>query len=249
MFVAASTGCFPDLPLPDVMERLAGLEYTNIEIQLHESGVFRPSDVASDVNRAAILCRTPHCLTAVAYSVELEIPPSEEYYRRWKACCLLARATQVGTLVTRASALGTPFNEEIERLRKMTAIATENGLVVGLVTETGRMTERPDTATDLCNYVPGLRLTLDPSYYHSGAFYGVNYDALFKYTCHVRLRDSTKEKFQVRIGQGIIEYGRIVSMLEKYRYNRALCADFVPLSDIDQNAELRKMRLLLESLL
>jgi hypothetical protein len=34
-----------------------------------------------------------------------------------------------------------------------------------------------------------------------------------------------------------------------HRYNRALCVDIQPTPDTDQIAELRKMRLLLESLL
>ena len=51
------------------------------------------------------------------------------------------------------------------------------------------------------------------------------------------------------MGQGQVEYGRLVTQLNMFRYNRALCVDIVPLPDVDQMAELRKMRLLLESLL
>jgi hypothetical protein len=70
-----------------------------------------------------------------------------------------------------------------------------------------------------------------------------------RYTCHVRLRDTTKEKFQVRVGQGQVEFGRLVTQLNKFNYNRALSVDMPPLPDVDQNGEMRKMRLLLESLL
>jgi len=72
---------------------------------------------------------------------------------------------------------------------------------------------------------------------------------VMKYVYHVRLRDSTREKLQVRVGQGDVEYGRLVNQLNKYHYNRALCVDIAPLPEVDQLAELRKMRLLLESLL
>ena len=56
---------------------------------------------------------------------------------------------------------------------------------------------------------------------------------------------------EVRIGQGEVEYGRLISQLSKFKYSRALCVDFaeIPGSDIDHMAEMRKMRLLLESLL
>jgi L-ribulose-5-phosphate 3-epimerase UlaE len=70
-----------------------------------------------------------------------------------------------------------------------------------------------------------------------------------KHVAHVRLRDTTKDRLQVRVGQGEVEYGKLVTQLSKFSYHRALCVDITPLPDVDQSAELRKMRLLLESLL
>jgi hypothetical protein len=46
-----------------------------------------------------------------------------------------------------------------------------------------------------------------------------------------------------------VEYGRLITQLSKYRYNRAFCVDILPMPGVDQAAEMRKMRLLLESLL
>ena len=63
------------------------------------------------------------------------------------------------------------------------------------------------------------------------------------------LRDTRKDKFQVRVGQGEIEYGRLITQLSMVRYNRALSVLIEPMPDVDQVGELRKMRLLLESLL
>jgi L-ribulose-5-phosphate 3-epimerase UlaE len=70
-----------------------------------------------------------------------------------------------------------------------------------------------------------------------------------QHVCHVRLRDTTKEELQVRIGKGEVEYGRLIAQLNQVNYARALSVDIVPQADIDQQAEMRKMRLLLESLL
>ena len=70
-----------------------------------------------------------------------------------------------------------------------------------------------------------------------------------KHVYHVRLRDTSKEELQVRIGQGQVEYGRLINQLNKVQYDRALCVDILPLPDLDQAAEMRKMRLLLESLI
>ena len=111
------------------------------------------------------------------------------------------------------------------------------------------MTENPDTAVVMCDSVKGLGITLDPSHYTYGPHAGVNYEQVMKHVFHVRLRDTTKDQLQVRVGQGDIEYGRLVNQLHKVRYDRALCVDMLATPEVDQLTEMRKMRLLLESLL
>ncbi len=249
MFVAASSRCFADLPLDAAMQRLVDLEYTAVEIMIHESGGhLRPSEVEQDLERAVRVCRQTYRMTPVAYSVDIDTLDDPAYYRQFAACCKLAKATKVVTVTVRSAELGTPFNAEVERLRALVDIAVMDGVRVGLYTEAGRMSQDPDTAMVLCDSVKGLGVTLDPSHFICGPHTG-GYEQILKYVCHVRLRDTTKEHFQVRVGQGLVEYGRLVAQLGKYNYNRALCVDILPLPDVDQLAELRKMRLLLESLL
>lgn len=249
MFVAASTNCFPNLPLEAVLGRLVDLEYTAVEINIHETGGhMKPSEVLADTERAVQICRQTQRLTPVAYSVEIEAP-EPEYYEQFEACCRLAKATKVITLCVRSAELGTPFNAEVERLRELVRIAALDGALVGMVTETGRMSQDPDTAVVLCNSVKGLQLTLDPSHFICGPHGGGNFEQVLDHVCHVRLRDTSKEQLQVRIGQGEVEYGRLVTQLNKFNYNRALCVDVTPMDDVDHHAEMRKMRLLLESLL
>lgn len=249
MFVAASTHCFSHLPLSAALKRLTDLEYTYVEILIHETGGhLKPSEVLADRERAIQICRQTHRMTPVAYSVDLDAP-EPLYYQQFAACCKLAKATKVVALTVRAAELGTPFNAEVERLRQLASIAAAEGVVVGLLTEAGRMTQDPDTAVVLCDNVKGLGITLDPSHYVCGPHGGACYDQVLKYVVHVRLRDTSKDKFQVRIGQGEVEYGRLATQLSRFNYNRALCVDIPPMPDVDHNAEMRKMRLLLESLL
>jgi sugar phosphate isomerase/epimerase len=249
VFVAATSRCFAELPLEAALKRLMDLEFGYVEIMIHESGGhMKPSEVLADTERAVKLCRQTHRLTPVAYSVDIDAP-EDLYYQQFAACCKLAKATKVVTLSVRSAELGTPFNAEVERLREMTAIGSVEGVRVGLITEVGRMSENPDTAVVLCDSVKGLGLTLDPSHYVCGPHAGANFDQVMKYVYHVRLRDTSKDAMQVRVGQGEIEYGRLVTQLNMHRYNRALCVDIQPMDDADQIGELRKMRLLLESLL
>ena len=46
-----------------------------------------------------------------------------------------------------------------------------------------------------------------------------------------------------------MEYGKLFNQLERVGYKRALSVHLPPLENVDQVGELRKMRLLLESLL
>ena len=247
MFVAASTECFPDLAPQDVLEVLADLEFTAIELPIHESGGWvKPSDVHTDVERAAHFCRDTHRLDIAALDVELASGP--EYYEHFAAICKMAKAIKVVTLVIPSAELGTPFNEEIERLRKLVEIASLEGAVVGLKTQIGCMTQDPDTAVVLCDNVKGLRLTLDPSHYITGPHQSGNFEKVIRYVQHVHLRDSTKEKLQVRVGQGLVDYGKLIGQLQKVGYDRALSVKMAPLEGFDHRAEMRKMRLLLDSL-
>lgn len=251
MFVAASTDCFASLPLDAAIGRLVDLEFTGIEIAIRESGnQLKPSQVLADVDHAIAACRDTHRLTPVALYVDIEAE-GDAYYEQFSACCRLAKAIRVVTIGVPSAELGTPFNAEVERLQELVRIASVESLLVGVKTETGRISQDPDTVVVLCQNVNGLGVTLDPSHFIYGPHQGASYSQVMKYVYHVQLRDTSKQSLQVRIGQGEIEYGRLVTQLNQADYNRALCVNVSETSedDVDHMAELRKLRLLLESLL
>ena len=121
-----------------------------------------------------------------------------------------------------------------------------------MATRIGTLTEHPDAAVQLCQRVPGLGLTLDPSHYIAGPHQGEPFDQVFPYVRHVHLRDTGRSPghFQVRVGQGEVEYGRIVAQLSRYNYNRLLTVDIhdVPDAPFAMEQEVRKLKYLLESL-
>ncbi len=249
MIVSATTECYPSLSLPDTLSKLVDLEYTSVELALHENlDVLKPSEIAADLDKAIDICLNTRRLNVVAYSIQIPAT-GEEYFDQFTACCKLAKATKVVTVTVPSGEFGTPFNEEVERLRRLVHIAELEGVRVGMKTESGRLSEDPDTVVVLCDNVKGLGLTLDPSHFICGPNSGKNFDKLIKYVYHVHLRDTTREQLQVRVGQGEVEYGRLVNLLRQSGYKRALCVDLRPLDGVDHMAEMRKMRLLLESLL
>jgi sugar phosphate isomerase/epimerase len=249
VFVAASTECFGDLPLQEAINRLTDLEFSAVEIAIDEDGEqLRPSEVQTHFDRAVTLCRDTHRLDVVAYTVNITAT-GDEYYRQFRTICRLAKATKVVTLTVPSGELGTPFNEEVERLRRLVDFAAMEGARVGLRSQIGRLSEDPDTTIVLCDNVKGLGVTLDPSHYLCGPHANRSLDKLMKYVYHVHLRDSTKDQLQVRVGQGEIDYGRLISQLRQVGYDRALSIHMVDQDDIDHVGELRKLRLLLESLM
>ncbi|MCA9101988.1 MAG: TIM barrel protein [Pirellulales bacterium] len=248
MIVAASTDCFPDLSLDEALHRMVDLEYTAVELALREDGRhLRPSAVHADVEEAVRTCGRLLRLIPVAITVDM-VGTSEQDYATFASICQLAKTMKVFSITVPSSELGTPFNAEVERLRELVRIAAAQSLLVSIKTEVDRMSQDPDTVTVLCDNVKGLGVTLDPSHFVVGPA-GRSYDKLLGYVYHVQLRDSTENELLVRIGQGDIEYGRLIGQLDRAGYDRALAVDIQPLEDVDHAAEMRKMRLLLESLL
>jgi hypothetical protein len=71
VFVAASTECFPELSPQEALEVLADLQFTAVEIPLHESGRgLKPSEVHADLERSARFCRDTHRLDIAALNIE-----------------------------------------------------------------------------------------------------------------------------------------------------------------------------------
>lgn len=251
MFVAATTQCFPERPLDLAIEKLADLEFSHIEIDIHENSQhIKPSDVVADPARCYDMINSTRRLTVTGLSLEIE-DEGEQYYETFTKCCELAKLSKIVTLTVPSGEHGTPFNEEVERYKRLVKIAEKHGVRVAMRSKVGNISADPDTVSVICGHVQGLGLSLDPSHYHFGQPpETMTYEKLMGYVHNVYLRDSTPDQLQVRVGQGIIEYGKLINLLKKAKYDRALCVDIQPMpdSDIDHDGELRKLRLLLESL-
>ena len=236
------------MPLSETIEKLAHLEFSHIELGIYESGNhLKPSDVKKDFDTALQVCMDSKRLVLTGFDLQIE-DEGEEYFDTFTKCCALAKAAKVVSLTVRASEHGTPFNEEVERYKRLVKIADIHGVRVAMRTEVGRLSADVDTVSVICGHVKGIGLALDPSHYHLGNPEPPNYEKLLPYVHSVFLRDSTPDELQVRVGQGIIDYGRLINLLRKESFRRTLCVDIQPKPDTDHDGELRKLRLLLESL-
>ncbi|MFM7115534.1 MAG: sugar phosphate isomerase/epimerase family protein [Planctomycetota bacterium] len=249
MIVAASTNCFPDLPFDEAIEKIADLEYSSVELAIHENGShLKPSEVLANLDQAILVCNSIRRLNLTGLSLQFDAT-GEEFFDQFSRCCTLAKAVKVVTLTVPSGEHGTPFNEEVEKFKRLAQIADRNGIRVGMRSQYGHLSGDVDTISVICGHVKGLALSLDPSQYFYRTDRPGNFEKLLPYVHNVYLRDSNKEHLQVRVGQGIIDFGKLVSQLTQMHYNRALVVEVGPQPDVDHLGEMRKLRLLLESLL
>jgi sugar phosphate isomerase/epimerase len=253
VYVACSTLCFARYPLERALRVIGELEFSKLDVAIHERGPhLRPSEVAADVPLAAQRIRIGPSLTPAAFSVEIEARSAAEHYRQLRAVCRLARTSMVSIIALPASPSGTDLDAEVKRLVPLVHLAQAEGIVLTLPTRIGTLTEDPDTAARLCERVPGLGLTLDPSHYIAGPHQGRSFEQVYPFVRHVHLRDTGRgpDQFQVRVGQGEVEYGRVVAQLARQNYDRLLTVAIqdVPDAPFAMDAEVRKLKYLLESL-
>ncbi|ODA27903.1 sugar phosphate isomerase/epimerase family protein [Planctopirus hydrillae] len=247
MFVAISSRCFSDISFAEACSQIADLHYDKLELWMDDASEhLKSSYVADNPERFVKHYREATRLTPVAISLEQDLPPGP-----FESICKLAKILKITQITIPAGALGTPFNEEIDRLRSRQAIASTSGIRLSLKMKTSTLTEDPRTAVELCQSVQGLGITLDPSAVICGPFSNQSIDPVFPYTYHTHLRDTSPTQLQIPVGLGEVDYNRIISQLQRCNYTRALSVEMYPelITDTDRALELRKMRMLLESLL
>ncbi len=254
MFVACSTLCFSREPLESALRHIADLEFNKIDLAIHEGGHhLRPSEVAENPDAAIQRLRSGPSLTPSALDLDFGDVDAKTFKRRFEAMCRLAKSLTVAVLTIPAAPAGSSFDDEVQRLSGLSEIAVREGLVLTVETHSKTLTALPSQAIALCQAVPGLGLTLDPSHYINGPNQGALYDEIFPYVQNLHFRDTGRgpDAFQIRVGQGEIEYGRFVNLLERHGYDRSLTVSILDALDppFDVELEVRKIKLLLESLI
>jgi sugar phosphate isomerase/epimerase len=253
VIVACSTLCFARHPFERALQIIADLGFSKVDVALHEAGPYlRPSQVVEDIFTTSQQLRLGPGLNPCAFSVVLEAADPEQYRAQLQGICRLARVSSVPLISVSAAPAGSELAAEIQRLTELSQLAAAEGIILTVTTTMGTVTEEARAAVELCQRVPGLGLTLDPSHFVAGPQQGQNWEGVYPYVRHVRLRDTGTgpDQFQLRIGEGVIEYGRIISQLARYSYDRALVVDIhdLPEPSFPMEPEVRKLKYLLESL-
>jgi sugar phosphate isomerase/epimerase len=253
VYVACSSLCFSRQPLEQALRTIADLGFSKVDVALHEHGAhLKPSQIVDDVSAAGQSLRIGPGLAPAAFSVEIATDHEAEAHKQILGVCRLARLSTAPLLTIPAAAAGTAIDAEVQRLTKLVRICEAEGILLTIDTRLGTLTEDPDVALQLCQRVPGLGLTLDPSPYIVGPHHDKSLDELFAFVRHVHLRDTGRgpNQFQVRVGQGEVEYGRLIAQLARHNYNRLLTVDIRDVGEVPfpMEPEVRKLKYLLESL-
>lgn len=230
------------------------LEFAKVDLAIGGDGShLRIADVEKDVAVAAHQVRIGPSLAPAAFQITLEENDVDEAKKQLQSICKLARHSSVAILTLMPPDSSSGIDAEVDRLTELVHLAEKEGVVLTVPTRVGYVTEMPDAAVELCRRVPGLGLTLDPSHYIAGPNQGKCHDVVYPHVRHVHLRDTGRGagQFQVRVGQGEIEYGRIIAQLAKHGYQRLLTIDIREVADghIVVEHEVRKLKYLLESLI
>ena len=247
MFVAASTHCFPNVPFTKSLQKLSELEFRSAEVVVgYGQSDLKPEWLSQDLREVARMCSIQRQITP--FAVFMDVPVDDpQYYAIFEQCVRLCQLLKAVTLVVKSPPVGFPYNEEFERLHRLTRFGLSSGVVVSILTEKEAISGSIDSLTSLCKGTPELTVALDPSHFIYGYKKPINYEPIIPKVSHVRLRDTTEKDFQVQIGQGALEFSKLVSQLSKVGYRGVLCVDLATLPNFDPESELRKMRLLVES--
>jgi sugar phosphate isomerase/epimerase len=237
--------------LDEALKTIREMNFAKVDLAIHEAGPhLKPSEIGAQVGKLSQKLRASN-LAISAFHLDFNGADLNAAREQLKPICRLARVLAVPLVTVPASASGTDLELETSRLREWCKIADAEGVMLTVETHRETMTAQPTVAVELCKHVRGLGLTLDPSHYTCLPGGPIDYDVVMPHVRHVRLRDSgvTPSEFQVRIGQGNIEFGKIITQLEQYHYDRTFTIDVRDIADspFPVDSEVRKMKYLLES--
>ena len=134
-----------------------------------------------------------------------------------------------------------------ETLSRRVEAAAEAGLRLSYEPHLGSIADNVERAVELCEAVPGLQITLDPSHL---VFAGATLDevlALVPYTGHLQLRPGGVGRMQTRVPDNEIDFERLLDVLIASGYRGWVAAEYVWMSkwgcdQVDNTAETIRLK-------
>jgi sugar phosphate isomerase/epimerase len=231
MELACSALAFCKRPLEVALDGVAGLGFQCVDLavlegwaHVHPSELVRKVEAKSPSLRELLERRGLRC---VAMNCGLGARERPERLRRFLAVARLAKTLGAG-VITLPGGAGS-VHSAAEAFQPLVRLAANEGVRVTAETHIGNTTERPAAAAALCEAVPGLMLTLDPSHYAAGPARGEDIGPVLPYVRHVHIRDAgtSGEALQVPYGTGSVDVEQILTRLAESGYDGAVSIEYI----------------------
>jgi sugar phosphate isomerase/epimerase len=177
-------------------------------------------DFDREASRVETLLATNHLKAANFTFDAFEGGSFEQYEKQFRVVVKLAARLKARLINIMAPSNKADRQDVAAKLKRLAAMASRDGIILTIETHVGQITERPADALWLCQQVPGLGLTLDPSHYYAGPHQGGNFDALYPFVRGTGFRAGGMSWAEIQLpwGQGPIDFAAVVRKLEAAGY-------------------------------
>lgn len=232
--LSCSTLCLMKHPTEQAFATIAEMGYTYVDLSCltwapHASVVGLHKDFDQEAARVErLLAKYKLGVSNLTYD-SLEIKPFEQYEQDMGLLAHLAARLHARLINIMAPSAKYDFDEAVLKLRALQAIVAEHGVLLSVETHVNQLTELPADAARLCEQVPGLGLTLDPSHYYAGPNQGKPFDSLYPkvYGTGFRAGGMSIDTIQMPWGEGPIDFDAVVRGMEAAGYKSFYVAEYL----------------------
>lgn len=235
-------------PTARALEAIAELGYRWVDLSAlkwapHVSVTNLVQDFEVEATRIERLLATNRLRVANLTFEPVESCEFSQYEREFEALARLAARLQARLINLMAPSVKADRAEQVEKLRRLVAIAKRHGILLTVETHVGQITEQPARAAALCREIPGLGLTLDPSHYFAGPNQGAPFEEVLPFVQGTGFRAGgrTWQEIQLPWGEGPIDFAALVRRLEAEGYRGFYVCEYLEgFNQLDPLAEARK---------
>jgi len=119
------------------------------------------------------------------------------------------------------------FDTSMKHLAKLSSLNKDRGVTLSLEGHQGSLLEKPEDALRMMKHLwPSVGFTYDPSHFVMQGISLKETEPLLDYTVHVHVRNSSSEKMQDTMEEGIIDFHWLISALNAHGYNGAVAIEY-----------------------
>jgi sugar phosphate isomerase/epimerase len=250
MKIAGSTLIFTKLPLLAAIDQVAALGFKHVDMAVFEGWanlspsavVGREAEVGAQIQETCAQAG----ISPVAFNVNLGESSVEVQEERLHSVGMVAQRLGVKVLAMKTSKPAVrSVEDEIKRLGRLAHVGVAQGIQITVESHVDTYSEDPNRVLEFMRAVPDLKFTLDLTHFLVGPFREQGYGELLPYIRHAHLRDTgpTRGALQVPLGQGIVDFEKLILDLNRSGLVNAVSVEIVDVIAGIENYSLEAQRL------